>query len=403
MKSTRREFLASGISGAGLLATGASLPGFLTRTAWAACPQRDQPILVVVQMTGGNDGLNTVVPFEDDAYHRARPSLRVQPAAALKLDDQLALHPQMRGFKDLYDQGLLTVINNVGYPNPNRSHFEAMDIWHTADVRLKSRRDGWLGRLVDQQAHAGQPPFALHLDSESLPLALKTTRRSVPSVRDIAGFHLRGDVGALARSIAAPRNSRSEDLLFVQRVAVSSVANAGRIEHLGAGQPLRSPYPDYRLAKHLQQIARLIEADFGPRVYYTSIGGFDTHARQVLAHGPLLRELSDSVAAFFADLKQHHLQERVTLMTFSEFGRRVKENASRGTDHGAGAPMFVVSPACRSGLLGGAPDLTNLLDGDVRHRIDFRNVYAAVLRDWLAIPHEPILGGKFTPAALFRT
>ena len=409
MKSTRREFLAAGLSGATLLATGPVLPGFLARTARAAIPRRDQRMLVVVQLTGGNDGLNTVIPYADDHYHRARPSLRIAPNRVLKLTNTLGLHPDMTGLKRLYDDGLLSVVTNVGYPNPNRSHFASMDIWHCAQTGREHCDDGWLGRIVDRHAQAGGAPFALHLDNQALPLALKTRSASVPSIAGIDAFRLRSDSDAVTRAIAAPRESIAtaganalDTLRFVQRTAVASCENARRLEQLRANTATPVDYPNYGLAARLHQIADLINADFGPRVFYTSLGGFDTHARQTLAHGPLLRELAESVAAFFDDLKARGRDEQVALLTFSEFGRRVAENGSQGTDHGAAAPIFVAGPSCRPGVVGAPPVLTNLTDGDVGFELDFRRVYASVLADWLKIDPLPILGHVYAPAPVFR-
>jgi uncharacterized protein (DUF1501 family) len=411
MQATRREFLQSSLAGATLAATGLSLPRFLSRTALAASCRTGERVLVVVQLSGGNDGLNTVVPYRDDLYQKARPTLRIAAERALKLDDTLGLHPDLTGFKRLYDDGLLSVVTNVGYPNPDRSHFRSMDIWHTADTSPEARHDGWLGRVVDrcgcpELTNASSPnaqaasnvPFALHLDDDSLPLALKTQRLAVPSVRDVAAFRLDGDAAALKDALAAPRDAAAEsDLLFVQRTAVAACANAERIRMVAEDRKAKSPYPSYGLATRLQQIAQLIGAEFGPRIYYTSLGGFDTHARQALAHGPLLRELADSVAAFYDDLKKRGLSERVLLLTYSEFGRRLAENGGQGTDHGAAAPVFVVGPACRAGIVGGPPNLKDLDEGDVRHAVDFRSVYSAILDRWLSVPSAAILGGNFAP------
>lgn len=406
MHIDRRGFITQGIGAAGLLSTGVSLPGFLARTARAATIGTGQPILVVVQLSGGNDGLNTIIPYENDAYHRARPTLRIDKNRVLRLNDQLGLHPDMPGFKKLFDAGELAVLTNVGYPNPDRSHFRSMDIWHTATMKPEESRDGWLGRMVDQadgsarKSAGSEVPCALHLDDGALPLALKTQRRAVPSVRSIDAFKLPAGVDGIEAVIAADRPGASDDLLFVQRVAVSSCANAGRID--GMNRENGNGYPGSGLATRLRQIAQLIGASFGARIYYTSISGFDTHARQVLAHGPLLRELSESVAAFFADLSNRGLANQVLLMTFSEFGRRVAENGSGGTDHGAAAPLFLAGPACKSGIIGAPPDLSALDEGDVRHHLDFRQVYATVLSRWLRVNPASILAGDFKPLELLR-
>jgi len=398
MPTTRREFLLQGAGAASLIAGAGSIPTFLTRTAQAASRTgpASERVAVIVQLTGGNDGLNTVIPFENDLYHNARPTLRVDPAAVHPLESGLALHPEMRALKDLYDDGALSVVTNVGYPNPDRSHFRSMDIWHTADVAPEERRRGWIGRLSDTLASPGSPPLALHLDDAELPLALVARDRTLPSLGDIDALRLEGDADALRARLARPRAAASEDLQFVQRIAVASCEHAARLDRVSdtGGGPT---YPDFRLASRLRQIARLIDAGFGARIYYTSIGGFDTHARQALAHGPLLNELAESVAAFQRDLDSRGLADRVCLMTFSEFGRRVKENGSRGTDHGAAAPMFMVGRPVMPGIHGGPPDLANLVQGDVPHHLDFRRVYATLLDNWLGIDSTPILGPGYTP------
>lgn len=423
MPTTRRRFLQTSLAGTALAATGLSLPRFLARTA-RACQASSigrEKLLVIVQLSGGNDGLNTVVPFRDDLYHKARPTLRVAKDRALKLTDDLGLHPDLSGFKGMFDSGLLSVITNVGYPNPDRSHFRSMDIWHTADLSPETVNDGWLGRVIDRcgcpalvksgiggatedATRKADPniPFALHLDREIMPLALKTQQVAVPSIDDIAAFQLQGDPDSLAQALGGNRGGKSDglneaagDLLFVQRTAVAACATAQRIKLVASDRLMSSPYPTYGLAARLQQIAQLIGAEFGPRVYYTSLGGFDTHARQMLAHGPLLRELSDSVAAFFADLKQRGLADRVLLLTFSEFGRRLAENGGQGTDHGAAAPVFLAGPAVNAGVLGDPPNLNDLDEGDVKHRVDFRQIYAAILDRWIGVSSREVLGREF--------
>lgn len=392
MSTTRREFLKTS-AGASLIASGISLPGFLASTARAAGAVTDQRILVVVQLTGGNDGLNTIVPYRDDRYHALRPTLRVDADQVQKLDDSLGLHPSMSALKGMYDDGQLSVVMNVGYPNPNRSHFRAMDIWHTAHPERNDVETGWLGRAVDRVDDA---TFALHLANEPLPLSLHAQRTTVPSIGDIGAFRLHEGAQDIAATIDRARQGASADLLFVQRTAVAAVRNAERLERLGSTDAT-SAYPSYGLSDRLSQIARLIGAGFPTRVYYTSLGGFDTHARQELSHPPLLTELSESVAAFYRDLKARGEDDRVLLLTFSEFGRRVGENAGRGTDHGAAAPMILAGPGCAAGVIGRPPDLANLDEGDVRHTVDFRSVYADVLDRWLSVDAPGVLGGAFEP------
>ncbi len=398
----RRTFMQQSAGLTTLLASGASVPGFLTRTAVASGGARpDEPIMVVVQLTGGNDGLNTVIPYADDAYHRARPTLRIDPSAVLKLDDEFGLHPSMTAIKTLYDEGSVSVVNSVGYPNPDRSHFRSMDIWHAGETTLETARDGWVGRAVRSMHGANGAPPALHVGGGQLPLALASDGNVVPSLRGIDTFRLHGAPASLAPAVAADRACASDDLMFVQRVAVSSCANATRLRDVASDDGTRG-YPGYGLAGRLRQIATLIRADFGASVYYTSIGGFDTHAQQAFAHEPLLREVSESIGSFQRDIEACGLADRVVLVTFSEFGRRVAENGSRGTDHGAAAPMFVVGRPARGGLIGDAPALSTLLDGDVPYEVDFRRVYATLLDRWLGVGSRGVLGERFPHVPLLN-
>lgn len=388
-----------------MIAAGSSVPAFLARTAAAfsgGITGTDERVLVVVQLTGGNDGLNTVVPYADDLYYANRPTLAVARGAALRLDDHVGLHPQARGLASLFDDGWLSVIQNVGYPNPDRSHFSAMDIWHSADPTLRNTRTGWLGRAADRGTRDARSAWAIHLDSEPMPLALRTERVAIPSVQDINSLKLDPGAGGermtrlLTSAVETPRDGASDALLYVQRAAIAACANAKRLEHVRQANNATAGYPSFGLARRLREIAMLIRADIGARVYYTSLTGFDTHAKQAPTHASLMTELGDSVRAFFNDLKSQGLADRVLLMTFSEFGRRVKENGSQGTDHGAAAPMFLAGPACKAGVMGDPPDLTHLLEGDVRHGIDFRRVYATLLRQHLGVDAKPILGRSYS-------
>lgn len=399
MATTRREFLRH-TAGAALLATSPALPGFLARTARAATPERERSVLVVVQLSGGNDGLNTVVPYRDDAYYRLRPTLAVPPDDVLRLDDGLGLHPEMVALKELYDDGLLGVINNVGYPRPDRSHFRSMDIWHTAVTEPEDVACGWLGRAADRKP-ASDVPYLMQVDDAALPLALKSERTLVPSIDRLETFADRPEE-AVEAAVRAPRADASDDLQFVQRVSLNACRQAARIREVASAESPGVDYPGFRLAARLRQIARLIAADFGPRVYYTSLGGFDTHSQQVLTHPRLLRELAGSVGAFFADLRARGVLDRVLLMTFSEFGRRVAENGSRGTDHGAAAPMLLAGVGVQAGLHGGVPELAALEAGDVPYRVDFRSVYADVLGGWLGVPAGEVLSGVTARAGVLR-
>jgi uncharacterized protein (DUF1501 family) len=284
-----------------------------------------------------------------------------------------------------------------------------MDIWNSARAETEMTGDGWLGRALDSSAtrFAGKVP-ALALGMENLPLALVAPRTNVPSIRNLDDYQLRfGNLPAtddrlrrsLARKLGAtPAGSTSSnDLSFVRQTLGTAIDSAERLKEVAASYEPAAPYPQTQLAGSLKTVAQLIAGELGTRIFFVSLGGFDTHSRQAGSHAALLAELSGAVAAFFKDLRAHQLADRVMLATYSEFGRRLKENGSLGTDHGAASQMFVVSGAAKAGVFGDHPSLTDLDDGDLRHHTDFRSVYATLLERWLNIPSEPVLGGKFAP------
>lgn len=388
---SRRRFLIGGLTATALTTT---LPG-----AWsigAAERAQQDRVLVVVQLTGGNDGLNMVVPYRQDAYFRMRPSLSLAPSGLHKLNDSTALHPSMAGLSELFGQGQLAVVEGVGYPEPDRSHFRSMQVWHTADPETSygasSERpeSGWLGRLATQiaaQQSGGSMP-ALHLGTGDLPLSLKTQFGFTPTVRDARGFRLlepmTGFAAARARVLAATEAHAGRDAAVLHAAAKSTYDAAVRMESLARAEG-PSRYPAHPLAERLALSARLIAGGFGTRVFGLELNGFDTHARQSVSHATLLAELSESLSAFQKDLAAKGIADRVVTLVFSEFGRRVEENASKGTDHGAAGPVLVVGKGVRGGLLGSAPDLGALDSGDVPYSVDFRSVYAALERDWLGL------------------
>lgn len=404
MNTSRRRFLQATFGSTALVSVGLTVPRFVARTAWAAArgPASGEKVLVVVQLSGGNDGLNTVVPYADDVYAAARKSLRITPQAVLAIDDYVGLHPRMGAFSELLENGRLAIVQGIGYPNPNRSHFRSMDIWHSAQPKIEQPRDGWLGRSLDTLPGAQGDIKGLHLGSEELPLALASRRSSVPSMASVAGFRLRGEGGAVPlealRELAdVDRAEAAGPLDFIRQTTLAAYSSSKRLEEATAGDEPASGYPrQYGLARKLEQVAQLIDAGLPTRVYYVSLGGFDTHSTQGAAHANLLAELADSVRAFLNDMAQRGHGERVLVMSFSEFGRRVAENASQGTDHGAAAPLFLAGPV-KPGLVGQHPSLTDLDDGDPKFHTDFRRVYATVLDRWLGCPSRDVLGDTFEP------
>jgi uncharacterized protein (DUF1501 family) len=398
----RRQFLTHSLKSSSLVALSSMVPQFVSRTAQAAAPGKDS-ILVVLEMTGGNDGLNTVIPYADDLYHKARPTLRQTKDVVIRLDDHVGLHSGMRGFRPLWDQGQLAVVQGVGYPNPERSHFEAMDTWHSADPT--PTKTGWLGRAaVETDNHAGGVPI-LHVGSDRLPLALAgAPGGGAVTVNDQSSFRLELGGGnvvqqkarrRLLEDLASPAGQVSDDLAsFVQRRQVQAFTAVETLRDVLEG-PNAVPRQGGGLTQKLQIVAGLIAKGFGTRIFYVGIDGFDTHADQGPQHSTLLGELADSVSAFFQQLKKNGNDSRVRLMTYSEFGRRVQENASRGTDHGAASCLFVAGPSVQGGVVGKHPSLSDLDEGDLKFHTDFRRVYATLLDGWLGCRSEAVLAAKW--------
>lgn len=413
MSLQRRDFLKSSLATGSMVAWGMSVPRFLGRTA-AAAPLADRPgakdtILVVIQLTGGNDGLNTVVPFKDAEYAKLRPTLKLQPAQLKKLNDELALHPQMDGLAGLYQDQSVCVIQGVGYPNPNQSHFRSMDIWQAGST-AETLSEGWIGRALRKVPAAG----AFHLSgaNESSPLAFSGAPARVPSITALEDFQLRTAAASgadkmeqrdLIERAARMPAGRGGMLDFVQRTALNTYASSKRLQEIGKNYQPKAPYPGTPLGNRLKLAAQLIDADLGARVFYVSIDGFDTHSSQAQSHANLLAQVSSAMTAFYKDLAARGHQDRLLMMTFSEFGRRAKENGSRGTDHGSAAPMLLVGGRVKPGIIGKHPSLTELEMGNLKHHTDFREVYAAVLDQWLGVSSKEVLGGDYKPVEILKS
>lgn len=400
MRTSRREFLRTTLRASAVLSIGGAAPRFLLEAAAAEAEPSAETILVVVQLTGGNDGLNTVVPYGDDVYRKSRPKLAIPVERVLKLDDTLGFHPAMTGMRELFDAGRLAVVQGVGYPDANRSHFESMDIWHTCRRKAERRGDGWLGRYLDAAAgKVGGDAPALHLGEEAQPTALAAQAVRVPSIRSLDRFRLEGDDARLKEAIdalAGATRTGGDDLLgFVGASTTGAFEASRRVESARGGYEAKAEYPETALAARLKTVAQLIDAGLTTRIYYLTLDGFDTHAQQPDAHAALLGQWSGAVAAFVRDVDGHGHGRRVLVMSFSEFGRRVEENASDGTDHGTAGPMFLAGAGVKPGLIGPHPSLADLEEGDVKFHTDFRQVYAAVLERWLKWPSAGVLGGEW--------
>jgi uncharacterized protein (DUF1501 family) len=394
-----------------LLSFAPAVPEFLARTALAADrrPSGDT-ILVAVQLSGGNDGLNTVVPYEDDVYGRSRRTLRLTPKEVLKIDAQLGFHPNMQSTLRLYKEGTLSVVQGVGYPDSNRDHARAMLNWHTGRPAEPTSPTGWLGRVIDGLYDPdGANVPGVFVGDIAQPFALTAATAVVPSIRSLDRCVLRTAPGrndlhrqTLAQASALPRSDKDPLLDFVRRGTLAAYASSRRIEAVVGAQASAgaAEYPSFQLAQTFRSVAQLIRADLGIRVFLAELGGggfggFDNHANQRGNHEALLRELSESLAAFVGDLRRDKVLDRVLLMTFSEFGRTVGENGRRGTDHGAAAPVLLAGSRLRGGLIGPHPSLTDLDNGALKFHTDFRSVYATVLDRWLGVDSQAVLGAKF--------
>src|SRR6266542_2724642 len=418
MAITRRSLLGRG---ALLVASGFLAPSFITRTALALDgqpgftdsgpvmldPTKNNRILVVLQLSGGNDGINTLVPFGDPAYATLRPTLGLPTNEVLKLTDQVGLHPNLKHFKGLYDQGRLAVIQGVGYPNPNRSHFRSMDIWHSA--RPESfERSGWLGRYVSACQCAQDNALPAISVGDQLNTMFWTETTLVPAVASIGAFSFLSDTKykndrtfqmQTLQNIYSQAGNWSSYEGLIRRGTVQALAGSDELQRVAATYQTPVKYPaNNGLANQLKLVAQVIAGNLGTRLFSVSMGGFDTHANQKDTQARLLAQLDDAVDAFMQDLANMKKQDDVVIMTFSEFGRRAKQNGSAGTDHGTAEPMFIVGNKVKGGLYGTYPSLSNLdNNGDLKFTADFRSVYAGVLADQVGASPGPIVGGTFDP------
>ncbi len=417
---TRRQFLRTGVLGGAMAWT---LPVFLEKTFFAldaaaadsavqVATGKDSPILVVLQMAGGNDGLNTIVPFGDETYYKARPHIGIHQDKVLKVTDLIGFNPNLAGLRGMYDAGELGVIQGVGYPNPNRSHFRSTDIWQTASDSDKFERQGWIGRYFDScckgadpavgvsvgrqapQAFTAQTPTGITLSSPEQFRFISDGADTEEAFRDMnsADDANAGDSVAMLAGHSAPGGNTLD---FLRRTALDAQVSSDRVLEITRRVKSQASYPKSQLGNSLALVGKLIGGGMPTRIYYVSQGGFDTHNNQLGSHEKLMADLDGSLKAFVADLKAQGNFNRVFVMTFSEFGRRVAENNSGGTDHGAAAPMFILGGGIKPGLYGKQPSLTNLHDGDLIYNVDFRNVYATVLDQWLKAPSEAVLKRKF--------
>jgi len=398
--STRRGFLGAALSSPSLIALAPTVPGFLARTARVAAPLRDGRVLVVVELNGGNDGINTVVPFADEGYAKHRKTLRLSKDRLIKVDERIALHASLRDVSGLLEAGQLVIAQGVSYPNPSRSHFQSLATWHTGRLDPQEHKGpGWLGRALDEAG--GVASTLLQVGSDPLPVAIVGRRSISTSIERLDDLTL--DAGSDPRSALARMRSSDDTEAFVQRTMLDAYTVADRIQQLARGTE-DARYPQSNLASRLRLVARLMKGGLASRVFYTLQTGYDTHYAQPDTHANLLLELSSALKAFLDDLSAARLADRVVVLVFSEFGRTVRENGSAGTDHGTSGPVFLAGPNVNGGLVGAAPSLLDLdpTHGDLRTTFDFRWIYATVLEEWLGLPAKAALGDEFERLPLFR-
>jgi len=396
-KVTRRDFFKfSALASASLM-----IPNFIRELQAKEAAEKfaasGAKKLVIVQLSGGNDGLNTVVPFKNDIYYGSRNSIAIKENDVLKITDELGFNPAMPKFKLLYENGYLSVINNVGYPNPDRSHFRSMDIWQSASDSSKYVSSGWIGRYLDSECDECKNPYTAIEVNDSLSLALKGEKNNGIAVENPERFFISTSEKYFSDVAQANKNHHdNENVSYLYKTIVEATSSAEYVYKTSKIYKSKIEYPKGQFSANLKTIAELIGSGIDTKVFYVSLGGFDTHIGQNGKQENLLKELSEGLYSFTEDLKGNNMLNDVFIMTFSEFGRRVKQNASGGTDHGTANNIFVINGNLKKpGFYNSAPDLTNLDNGDLKYEIDFRNIYAEILSKWLNVNDRKILGGSF--------
>lgn len=391
---SRRQFVKhSSLATAGTML----LPMFLNGFDQNSIQNNKNRKLVVVQFSGGNDGLNAVVPYTNDIYYKKRPTIAVPSSKILKATDSLGFNPKLKVLRNLYDSGDVCIINNIGYPNPDRSHFRSMDIWHTASASDEFLSTGWLGRYLDGNCvDCENPHHAIEVD-DTLSLALKGNEMSGFAMKNPS--QLRNTTRSkIVQAVAQHHHDHehTENVAYLYKTLANTISSADYIYEKSKIYSSKGNYPKGQLGKELKQVAELIISEADTQIYYVTLGGFDTHNNQVVQQERLLQSYSEAMTAFVKDLKQNDKWDDTLVMTFSEFGRRVAENGSRGTDHGTGNNLYLMGGKLKKqGFFNEGPDLENLEKGDVKYAVDFRNVYATILKDWLKTDDQAVLQKQF--------
>jgi len=357
-------------------------------------------ILIVIQLSGGNDGLNTIIPYRNDIYYKSRQLIGIKREEALSLTDEIGLNPMMKGIKALYDKGYVSIVNGVGYANPNRSHFRSMDIWQSGSTADELVTTGWLGRYIDNACADCNKHNALAIEvDDTLSLAMKGEKKNAIAVQDINQFHNAAAnpyFGKLAQSHEEEHEAQLASYLY--RTLSETISAADYVYQQNKRYTSKQSYPNTPIGKHMKTIGSLIASNAETKVYYVSHGSFDTHVNQKDRQNKLFEQLDEALTALVSELQTNGRFNDVMIMTFSEFGRRVAQNASNGTDHGTANNMFFISGGLKkAGLYNDLPDLNNLDTGDMKYSIDFKEVYSTVLEKWLDIVPHKVLSKSYKP------
>lgn len=395
MPISRRKFIQLGSLASASLMVPQFLKGFEFRSPQQV--RKTNKVLVVVQLSGGNDGLNTIIPYRNDIYYQSRPLIGIKREDALSLNDDTGLNPKLKGVKQMYDDGFVSIVNGVGYPHPNRSHFRSMDIWQTGSTANDMITSGWIGRYLDNAADGTNAHNSLAIEvDDTLSLALKGEERSAIAVRDINQFH-NAAANNYFKKIASHEDEHDAQLAdYLYKTLRQTTSAADYIFDQSKIYNTTQVYPDSQIGKRMKTIGSLIVSNAETQVYYVSHGSFDTHVNQKDRQEKLFEQLDEALVALVADLKKNNRFEDVLVMTFSEFGRRVAQNASNGTDHGTASSMFLIGGGLKkAGMYNAIPSLQDLDEGDLKYNVDFKQVYATVLDNWLQADAKGVLGRRY--------
>jgi uncharacterized protein (DUF1501 family) len=392
-KQSRREFIKWSALGSSAL----FVPGFLKAMPFNDIESSDGNILVIIQLAGGNDGLNTIIPYRNDIYYKLRPQIAIPAKEVISLSDELGINPEMKSFAELYDKGDITILNNVGYPNPNRSHFRSTDIWQSGSAADEYLHSGWIGRYLDAQKDS-QMHKAIELNS-GLSLALKGKKKSGMAFADLRSFY-QSTTSPFIKGLTYPDKNTvpcSDQVSFLYHTLIETRNSAEYLHQHTKTKATKIKFPNNLFGKQLKTVSQLINSDSNTKVYFLTLTGFDTHAGQKGIQNRLLKIYGNGVSAFVKELKANGKWNNTLIMSFSEFGRRMAQNGSAGTDHGTANNLHLLGGKLKKpGIYNESPDLQNTIDGDLKHTIDFRRVYATILENWLNEKKGIIPGSKLT-------